>query len=152
LANNNPTFTTGQNNSLAITVSGNPNPTLQLSGSNTTGLTLDNLGNGNWVLRSTAQFTSAVNRNLTLTATGNGQHTDLNFTLTVLQGATQEVSVNVQATPIAPSAGQTVTLVATVAPTAGGGTPTGKVTFSENGVFLGEADVLAGGVATVPGV
>jgi hypothetical protein len=56
----------------------------------------------------------------------------------------------VNATPSPSFAGQAVTLTATVSAVAPAtGTPTGTITFRDNGAFLGQAQALNGGVATL---
>jgi len=52
------------------------------------------------------------------------------------------------ATPNPASSGASVTLTATVARSAGAGTPTGRVTFTADGKTLGDAP-LTNGVATL---
>lgn len=101
----------------------------------------------------TVTASSAGVGTFTDTATVTSSAGDTNFannqatvTSTVAQAAT---SVTVSATPNPFTVGQAVTITATVTPVSPGtGTPTGTVTFTDNGNFLNTV-TLVGGVATL---
>jgi hypothetical protein len=57
-------------------------------------------------------------------------------------------TTSLTASPINPTAGQSVTFTATVAPSSGSGTPTGTVTFLDGTTSLGTGTLNAQGVAT----
>ena len=83
-----------------------------------------------------------------LTVTYGGDGTYAGAASTVSQVVSHAPTLTKLASSVAPSVfGQSVTFTATVSSTSGG-TPTGAVTFSSDGVALGGAVTLASGVAT----
>jgi hypothetical protein len=84
------------------------------------------------------------------TANG-GEDTDPSpKTMTINVIAGESTSTTLSVSPSAPTYGQAVTLVATVAPAPpGSGTPTGSVTFADSNTSLGTANLGAGGTATL---
>jgi predicted outer membrane repeat protein len=147
---NSASFEVGQTVSFTVTTTGSPTPSLTVAGALPTGLTFVDNGNGTGTLSGTVAAGTVTTYNITFTAqNGVTPNAIQNFTLTITQAATM---TSLMASPNPANSGQTVTLTANVTVLApGSGSPTGTVTFSDNGAALsctGGSQTLAAGQAT----
>ncbi|HZP64731.1 MAG TPA: Ig-like domain repeat protein, partial [Rudaea sp.] len=146
---NSTQFIVGEAGTFSVASTGVPSPALTLTGCTLpANLTFVDNGNGTGTLAGTPAAGTAGTYNCTITAS-NGIPPDATqpFTLTV---ANAPSTTTLGANPPSPSVfGQSVTFTATVTATPPAvGTPTGTVTFLDNGSSIGTG-TLSGGVATL---
>lgn len=141
------TFTIGQAGTFSVAATGGPVPALS-DGAATlpSGVTFADNGDGTATLAGTPAAGTVGSYPFTITAS-NGTDPDAtqDFTLTVAQAAT---TISVTSSPNPSTAGEAVTITATVQLVAGSGTPTGSVTISVDGYPIGTV-ALDSGQATL---
>jgi len=128
-------FSVGTVDYFTVTTTGFPTPSIVLTGTLPNGVQFVDNHNGTATLSGAS--TAAGTFNLQLWATDNAGSTEQNFTLAV-QKANSGTVLGSSANPS--NLNQSVTFSALVS-TAGSGTPTGDVTFSDGGNVLGSASL-----------